>query len=103
LQNQVRIVNPMELEGGYKTLEYDGRPIIVDRYHESNEMNFIDLEEIDLYQMADFQWMEKDGAILSRVQNKDSYEATMFCYETLITYKRNSHTKLADLTEPAGY
>jgi hypothetical protein len=103
LQQFKRFVNPMELEGGFKALEFDGKPIIVDRYHGSNEMNFIDLEEIDLYQMADFQWMEKDGAILSRVQNKDAYEATMFCYETLITYKRNAHTKLADITEPAGY
>jgi hypothetical protein len=86
-----------------KALEFDGKPIIVDRYHESNRMFFIDLEEIDLYQMADFQWMEKDGAVLSRVPDKDAYEATMFAYETLATYKRNGHTELADITEPSGY
>jgi hypothetical protein len=103
LQSQKRFVNPMELEGGHKALEFDGKPIIVDRYHESNRMEFIDLDEIDLYQMADFDWMEKDGSILSRVSNKDAYEATMFCYETLVTYKRNAHTELSDITEPSGY
>ena len=103
LQQFKRFVNPMELEGGFKALEFDGKPIIVDRYHESNRMYFLDTSELDLYQLADFQWMERDGAVLHRVSNKDAYEATMFCYETLVTYKRNSHTELADITEPAGY
>lgn len=104
LQNQVRIVSPMELEGGHKTLEYDGRPIVVDRYHHSGKMYFLDMDELDLYQLSDFEWMEDDkGAVLSKVPGYDKYEATMFCYETLITYKRNAHTALEDLTEPVGY
>jgi len=104
LQNQVRIVNPMELEGGYKTLEYDGRPIVVDRYHESNRMYFLDMDEIDLYQLSDFEWREDDkGAVLHPVPGYDKYQADMYCYETLVTYRRNAHTELADLTEPSGY
>lgn len=104
LQANARYVNPMELEGGFKVLEYDGRPIVVDRYHESNRMEFLDMEELDLYQLSDFEWMEDDkGAALSPVPGYDKYAATMFCYETLVTYKRSAHTELADLTEPAGY
>jgi len=104
LQNQVRIVNPMELEGGYKTLEYDGRPIVVDRYHDSNTMYFLDMEELDLYQLSDFEWREDDkGAVLHPVPGYDKYQADLYCYETLITYKRNAHTKLTDITEPSGY
>lgn len=104
LQNNVRIVNVMELEGGHKTLEYDGRPIAVDRYHESNRMYFLDMEELDLYQLSDFEWREDDkGAVLHPVPGYDKYQADMYCYETLVTYKRNAHTELADLTEPTGY
>lgn len=104
LQNQVRIVNPMELEGGYKTLEYDGRPIVVDRYHETGHMYFLDMSEIDLYQMSDFEWREDDkGAVLHPVPGYDKYQADMRCYETLVTYRRNAHTDLADLNEPSGY
>lgn len=104
LQNQVRIVRPMKLEGGNDTLEYDGRPIVVDRYHPSGKMYFLDMEELDLYQLSDFEWREDDkGAVLHPVPGFDKYQADMYCYETLITYKRNAHTALEDLTEPNGY
>lgn len=104
LQQNARYVNPMQLEGGYSALEYDGRPIIVDRYHESNRMFFLDSSELDLYQLSDFEWMEDDkGAALAPVPGYDKYAATMFCYETLVTYKRNSHVALLDITEAAGY
>lgn len=104
MQQNVRFVKPMELEGGYKVLEYDGIPLMVDRYHESNRMFFIDSSEIDLYQLSDFEWMEDDkGAALRPVDGYDKYAATMFCYETLVTYRRNAHTALLDLTEATGY
>lgn len=100
----VRYTSPMKLEGGYDVLEWDGRALVVDRYHESNRMHFLDTSEIDLYQLSDFEWMEDDkGAALRPKPGYDSYEATMFCYETLVTYKRNAHVALLDLTEPTGY
>lgn len=104
LQQLVRYTNPMELEGGYKALEYDGRPLIVDRYHDSSTIYFLDTDELDLYQLSDFEWMEDDkGAALMQVPNFDLYQATMFAYETLVTYRRNAHTALKDITEPTGY
>lgn len=104
LQDLKRFTNPTKLEGGFSALLFDDRPIIVDRYHESGEMNFIDLDEIDLYSMGDFEWMEDDkGSVLEKVQGYDKYVATMYVYETLVTYKRNAHTKLDDITEPTGY
>jgi uncharacterized ubiquitin-like protein YukD len=104
LQQLVRYTSPMELEGGYKALEYDGRPIIVDRYHDSNSMFFIETEEIDLYQLSDFEWMEDDkGSALYQVPGYDKYAAVMRAYETVVTYQRNAHTALRDITEPSGY
>jgi hypothetical protein len=104
LQQNVRYTSPMKLEGGYNVLEWDGRALAVDRYHESNRMFFLDLDEIDLYQLSDFEWMEDDkGAALAPVPGFDKYAATMFCYETLVTYKRNAHVALMDLLEATGY
>lgn len=104
LQQNARYVKPMELEGGHTALEYDGMPIIVDRYHESNRLFFLDSSELDLYQLSDFEWMEDDkGAALAPVQGFDKYAANMFCYETLATYKRNAHTALMDVLEATGY
>lgn len=104
LQNNVRYVKPMQLEGGHTVLEFDGMPVYVDRYHENGRMWFFDESELDLYQLSDFEWMEDDkGAALAPVPGYDKYAATMFCYETLVTYRRNAHTELADITEPNGY
>lgn len=104
LQQNVRYTSPMKLEGGYDVLEWDGRALAVDRYHESNRMHFLDTSELDLYQLSDFEWMEDDkGAALAPVPGYDKYAATMFCYETLVTYKRNAHVGLYDLTEAPGY
>lgn len=104
MQQNVRYTSPMKLEGGYDVLEWDGRAMAVDRYHESNRMHFLDTSELDLYQLSDFEWMEDDkGAALAPVPGYDKYAATMFCYETLVTYKRNAHVALIDLTEATGY
>lgn len=104
LQNNVRFVTPMTLEGGYKVLDFDGMPIVVDRYHESNLMYFLDSSEMDLYQLSDFEWMMDDkGAALAPVPGFDKYAAMMYAYETLATYKRNAHTSLTGIKEAAGY
>jgi hypothetical protein len=104
LQQNVRYTEPTKLEGGYSALVYDDRPLIVDRYHENDTIFFLDTDELDLYQLSDFEWMEDDkGAVLSKVPGFDKYEASMACYETLVTYKRNAHSKLDDLTVPTGY
>lgn len=104
LQQNVRYVKPMDLEGGHTALDYDGMPVIVDRYHESGLLNFIDMSELDLYQLSDFEWMMDDkGAALAPVPGFDKYAATMFAYETLITYKRNAHAQIRDITEASGY
>lgn len=44
-------------------------------------------------------WMEEDGAVLSRSANEDAYEAVLFNYSELATDQRNAHCRIADLQE----
>lgn len=53
------------------------------------------------YTMSDWEFMEEDGAVLSRVPNVDAYEATLFLYSELATDGRNAHAKLGSL-DPAA-
>lgn len=78
-----RFVNTLELDGGWKALEYNGIPIVADVDAEANRMYFMDESTHKIYRMSDFEWMDRDGAILSRVSNKDSYEATLYAYMNL--------------------
>ena len=50
------------------------------------------------YVGSDWDWMDQDGAVLSRVSNQDAYEATMFKYHELATTKRNAHFRIDDIS-----
>ena len=92
-----RIVNSMTLDGGWKALEYNGIPLTVDNDAIDGEMYFLSTRDLQIYRMSDYDWMQKDGAILSRISGKDAYEAVLFRYAELGTSRRNSHGVICDL------
>jgi len=48
-------------------------------------------------QMGDWDWMDEDGAVLSRVSGYDAYEAALFWYSDLATDRPRSHSFLRDV------
>ena len=54
-------------------------------------------KDLQLYRMSDYEWMQKDGAILSRISGKDAYEAVLFRYAEVGIKRRNSQGVLCDL------
>jgi hypothetical protein len=92
-----RLVNSMTLDGGWKAIEHNGIPLLVDNDAIDGEIYFLTLKDLYIYRMSDFQWMEKDGSIFSRVSGYDAYEAVLFRYAELGTTRRNVHGVLCDL------
>jgi len=91
--------NTGEFKGGYKTLDYNGLPFMVDKDCTPNSIYLLDEDHLSFYQLSDWDWMDDDGSILSRVQNKDAYEATLCKYCELGCTERNAQTLLTDITE----
>lgn len=91
--------NTMELKGGYKALDYNSMPLIADKDAPKSVINFVDEDSLKFYRLADWDWMDQDGAVLSRVAGKDAYEATMFLYSELGCGARNANTRLEKITE----
>jgi hypothetical protein len=97
MQADRRNVNTMTLDGGWTALDYNGIPLMVDNDAIDGEMYFLTLKDLVIFRMSDWDWMTKDGAILSRISDYDAYEAVLFRYAELATRRRNSHGVLCDL------
>ncbi len=92
-----RFVNTLNLDGGFKALEYSGLPWVSDTDCPPNTVFFIDTDHLQIMQMSDWDWMDEDGAILSRVSNSDAYEAVLYWYSDLATDKPRAHSFLRDV------
>jgi len=99
LDAKKQIVNKTELKGGYSTIAFNNLPIIVDKFLPANKVFGVDESMLKMYKLADYDWMDMDGAILSRVTGKDAYEAILYCYMELGMFARNAFGRLDDITE----
>ena len=93
-----RYVNTMVLDGGWKAIDYNGIPLTVDNDAIDGEIYFLSTKDLQMYRMSDYDWMNKDGAVLSRVSGYDAYEAILFRYAELGCKRRNSHGVICDLS-----
>jgi len=92
-----RYVNTMELDGGWTAIDYNGVPLTVDNDAIDGEIYFLTTKEMNIYRMADYNWMQKDGAVLSRITNYDAYEAVLYRYAELGITRRNAQGVLTDI------
>jgi len=100
---QKQLVNSLELKGGWSALAYRGGkgdiPIIGAKYAPAQKLRGLDTRNWKVYEIGDWNWMEKDGAILSRVSGKPVYEATLRKYCDLGCDKIRGQWELTGLTE----
>lgn len=94
-----RHVNTMSLDGGFKALDFNGVPFVVDNQCRRNVIYFINPDTMKIFRTSDFDWMDKDGSYLSRASGVDAYEAVLFHYGNLACLSRNGNGLLEDLIE----
>lgn len=111
LSTYQRNVDTMEFKGGFKGIKWstpgisgiDGKELgwFADFDAPSNSLYGLNTSEgLVCHQIAEgWQWMDDDGAILSRVVDQLAFEATIYSSLELACVQRNSHFKIVDLTE----
>ena len=83
-QNRSNVDN-VELAGGYKTMSYNGIPIVADRFCNEGTMYFLNTKDFALHQLCDWEWLSgDDGRILKQVPGKPVYTATLVKYAELM-------------------
>ena len=99
-----RFPNTVSLKGGYSAgIPFMGGggqeiPVVVDRDCPAHSMYFLNTQHLTEYMQSDWEFMQEDGSVLSRVSGVDAYEFILFKYMELATDKRNAHGKLVDIT-----
>ena len=92
-----RVINTMKLDGGWSALDYNGVPFMVDNDAIDGEIYFLTLKDIQMFRMSDYEWMQKDGAILSRISGYDIYEAVLYRYQEMGILNRETQGVLCDI------
>ncbi len=92
-----------DLKGGFKGLSISAGGAEVkflwDQDCPAGTVFALNTDHLFQYQSSDWEFMDDDGAVLSRVSGTDAYEAVLYKYHELTTDKRNAHGVLKDITE----
>ncbi len=95
-----RVIDNMELNGGFRAISYNGIPIVADRFCPEGTMYLLNTNDFTLHQLCDWQWLaDDDGKVLKQVPGKPVYTATLVKYADLICARPNGQGVLTGITE----
>jgi hypothetical protein len=93
-------VPTVEIEGGLKTLEFCGIPVVADRFCPEGTMYLLNTDDFCLHQLSDWRWLEgEDGKILKQVAGKPVYTATLVKYAELVCSRPFGQGMLSGIEE----
>ena len=95
LQSNRTNIDYLNLDGGFRTLSYNGIPLYGERFCPSGEMYFINTDNLKMVQLADWEWMEgTHGSILNRIDDKAAFQAVLVKYCNYVATVPNSLGRL---------
>lgn len=106
---QVQYIDPKTLDyaQGFKTLSYNGMPVIADIEAPYGKMYILDESTLKVYSDQDWHFLDADGLTLRQVTGYDKFEAIMARYMNLGATRRNNQVVITgikvDGAADAGY
>lgn len=98
LQGNKRFVNTMDLQGGFKAVEYNGKPLVTDKRCPPQRLYYLRMADWLWYVMKPLGWIQRDGTVLKWVSGKDAYRAILAAYRNIACQKPANQTVLYNLT-----
>jgi hypothetical protein len=87
LTGDKRFVNTLSLRGGFKALDFNGQPWVVDKHCPAQRLYYMRLADWTWFTMKNIGWLNRDGTILKWVENRDAYRAVLAAYRNLACKK----------------
>jgi hypothetical protein len=98
LQTQVQYIEPLNLKGGFKALEYMGQPFVADLDAPFGKVYFLDERFLKVFATSDWHFLDEDGHVLKWVSGFDAWEAVLARYMNLGISRRNVQYVLTNVT-----
>jgi hypothetical protein len=99
LSQYKRNVDILELEGGFKSLSFNGLPLVYERFVDSGVMYLLNTKAFKLHQLCDWRFLEtENGRILRQNQGRATYSATLVKYCDLICDRPNGQARLTGIS-----
>jgi hypothetical protein len=100
-RNERVFYNNMTLDGGFKAVSYNGKPLVPDAQCKRNRLYFLVTETLKLFRLAPLDWIEVGGDVLYRIAggDVDAVGATLYVYQELGVMARNANGVLLNITE----
>lgn len=99
-----RFVNTMTLDGGQESVEFNGKPIIIDPQCRENVLYYVNPKTMDILTSSDgIQWADfEDGNMFQKKPGSgsyyDAYQAFLVFYGQLAVSARNGNGLLSDIS-----
>ena len=91
-------IEVMNLEGGFKSISYNGIPLVADKFVDETSVYLLNSKDFTLHQLCDWKWLEgENGNILKQNSGFATYTATLVKYANLMCDKPCGQAKLTDL------
>jgi hypothetical protein len=91
------------MHGGFKYIDFNGMPLVFDDDCPKQHMFFIRPQDYLWVNLNgnDFRWMNRDGAILRKVENpdQDAYKGTLYKYADLGVHNRKTQGVIYNLAD----
>lgn len=94
LQVQKRFVNTLDLKGGFKGLDFNGVPWVVDKMCPPQRVYYLNTSDWVWMVMKDIGWIQRDGTILKWVSSRDAYRAVLAAYRNMVCKQPANQTVL---------
>ena len=93
-----RNVEVLELNGGHKSISFNGIPMVADRFVEDDTLYLLDTSKFTLHQLCDWEWLEGEGGeILRQKPGYAAYTATLVKYADLVCDQPNGQAKISGI------